>query len=192
MWPVCCAIRRIKPPKADACRLASRRHAGHGRSRPGCSGRFWPRCSSSWTRVRRQRGLWLLHVGRGAGMPSTCEGIWRRNRAQARRCQLRARFRGGCVHCRPSFTLHSGLSKHARAIACVLSCGPFAGGVGNAYADIAQSGHRHGKTVDARGLAVAQCPNIDAERAIVVDTTAPCISSVTPMMPHASPRSRRS
>ena len=45
--------------------------------------------------------LEFLHVGRGRARHRRIEGIWRRgNRAQARRCRLRARFRGGCVHCR--------------------------------------------------------------------------------------------
>ena len=96
-----------------------------------------------------------------------------------------------------SFTLHSGLNKHARAIACVLvfvlALTPLAGGVGNAYADVRKADIVMGETVDARGLAVAQCPNIDAERAIVVDTDgtvyfernaddAACIASVTKIM----------
>ena len=96
-----------------------------------------------------------------------------------------------------SFTLHSGLNKHARAIACVLvfvlALTPVAGGVGNAYADVRKADIVMGETVDARGLAVAQCPNIDAERAIVVDTDgtvyfernaddAACIASVTKIM----------
>ena len=96
-----------------------------------------------------------------------------------------------------SFTLHSGLNKHARAIACVLvfvlALTPVAGGVGNAYADVRKADIVMGETVDARGLAVAQCPNIDAERAIVVDTNgtvyfernaddAACIASVTKIM----------
>ena len=96
-----------------------------------------------------------------------------------------------------SFSLHSGLNKHARAIACVLvfvlALTPVAGGVGNAYADVRKADIVMGETVDARGLAVAQCPNIDAERAIVVDTNgtvyfernaddAACIASVTKIM----------
>ena len=96
-----------------------------------------------------------------------------------------------------SFTLHSGLNKHARAIACVLvfvlALTPVAGGVGNAYADVRKADIVMGETVDLSRLAVAQCPNIDAERAIVVDTDgtvyfernaddAACIASVTKIM----------
>ena len=67
-----------------------------------------------------------------------------------------------------SFTLHSGLNKHARAIACVLvfvlALTPVIGGVSEAYADVRKADIVMGETVDSRGLAVAQCPNIDAER----------------------------
>lgn len=72
-----------------------------------------------------------------------------------------------------SFTFHSGLAKHARAIACVLvfvlALSPLTAGAGHAYADVRKADIVAGETVDARGLAVAQCPNIDAERAIAVD-----------------------
>ena len=101
-----------------------------------------------------------------------------------------------------SFTLHSGLSKHARAIACVLvfvlALIPVAGGVGNAYADVRKADIVMGETVDVRGLAVAQCPNIDADHSDYlallrnVREVSASSASVTPMMPHASPRSRRS
>ena len=70
-------------------------------------------------------------------------------------------------------TLHSGLSKHARAIACVRFVPPpppcrRRRQCVRRYCAKRTSSWK--KTVDARGLAVAQCPNIDAERAIVVDT----------------------
>ena len=56
-----------------------------------------------------------------------------------------------------SFTLHSGLNKHARAIACVLvfvlALTPVAGGVGNAYADVRKADIVMGETVDDSVLA---------------------------------------
>ena len=60
---VCCAIRRIKPPKRRLPVGESRRHQSR-RSRPGCSGRFGL-AARVLGRVRRQRGIRLLHVSRG-------------------------------------------------------------------------------------------------------------------------------
>ena len=72
-----------------------------------------------------------------------------------------------------SFPFHRQACKHARALACVLvfvlACTPVLGWPAAAHADVRKADTVYGETVDARGLAVAQCPNIDAERAIVVD-----------------------
>ncbi len=72
-----------------------------------------------------------------------------------------------------SFPFHRQARKHARALACVLvfvlACTPVLGWPAAAHADVRKADTVYGDTVDARGLAVAQCPNIDAERAIVVD-----------------------
>ena len=94
-----------------------------------------------------------------------------------------------------SFTSHSGLSKHARAIACVLvfvlALTPVIGGVTEAYADVRKADIvMPARRLILGGLAVAQCPNIDAERATVVDANGnvyfernadetACIASVT-------------
>ncbi|MFR3092115.1 MAG: hypothetical protein ACLTMP_10635 [Eggerthella lenta] len=54
---------------------------------------------------------------------------------------------------------------------------------GTAFADVRKADVVYGQTVDARGLAVAQCPSIDAEYAMVVGA-APCTSAAT-AKPHA-------
>ncbi|MFR1639111.1 MAG: hypothetical protein ACLSVD_08005 [Eggerthellaceae bacterium] len=50
----------------------------------------------------------------------------------------------------------------------------------------------YGQTVDARGLAVAQCPSIDAEFAMVMGADGTGTSNATPKAPRRSRPSRRS
>ena len=72
-----------------------------------------------------------------------------------------------------SFSFHRQASKRARFLACVLvfvlACTPALVAPASAHADVRKADIVYGETVDTRGLSVAQCPNIDAERAYVVD-----------------------
>ncbi len=56
----------------------------------------------------------------------------------------------------------------ACALALTLTCG-FVAVPASAFADVRKADVVYGQTVDARGLAVAQCPNIDAEYAFLMD-----------------------
>ncbi|WP_281654978.1 D-alanyl-D-alanine carboxypeptidase family protein [Eggerthella sinensis] len=59
----------------------------------------------------------------------------------------------------------------ARLLACVLACALACTGIvapATAFADVRKADVVYGQTVDARGLAVAQCPSIDAEYAMVM------------------------
>ncbi len=70
------------------------------------------------------------------------------------------------------FTTLSANSLHARFTACVLAFvlafATCAAAPVYAHADVRKADIVYGQTVDSRGLAVSQCPSIDAERAIVV------------------------
>lgn len=62
----------------------------------------------------------------------------------------------------------------ARLLACALSLALAAGGIvalpANAHAEVRKADIVYGQTVDARGLSVAQCPNVDAQYALVMDS----------------------
>lgn len=62
----------------------------------------------------------------------------------------------------------------ARLLACALSLALALGGVAalpaNAHAEVRKADIVYGQTVDARGLSVAQCPNVDAQYALVMDS----------------------
>ncbi len=72
-----------------------------------------------------------------------------------------------------SLSKHNGKGKCASLMACalafVLACSLAALPV-SAFADVRKADVIFGQTVDARGLAVAQCPNVDAEYACVMDS----------------------
>ena len=57
----------------------------------------------------------------------------------------------------------------ACALVFALACGVAVLRCAAALADVRKADVVYGQTVDARGLSVAQCPNIDAEYALVMD-----------------------
>ena len=62
-------------------------------------------------------------------------------------------------------------SWYASLMACVLVLAlGFGLAVPPAYADVRKADVVYGLTVDSRGLSVAQCPSIDAEYALVMDS----------------------
>lgn len=67
---------------------------------------------------------------------------------------------------------HAGKNRCARLVACALALA-LAGGAfaapGAAFADVRKADVVYGQTVDARGLAVSQCPNVDADYAFLMD-----------------------
>ncbi len=68
---------------------------------------------------------------------------------------------------------HTDRSKRARIAACALALAlatSLAVVPASAWADVRKADVVYGQTVDARGLSVAQCPNIDAEYALVMDS----------------------
>lgn len=81
------------------------------------------------------------------------------------------------LHRRISTTLikpcvkHKALSWYASLTACVLVLAlGFGSAVPPAYADVRKADIIYGISVDSRGLSVAQCPSIDAEYALVMDS----------------------
>lgn len=72
-----------------------------------------------------------------------------------------------------SLAASSRSSLRARLLACALAGALVVSGVAApaaAWADVRKADVVYGQTVDARGLSVAQCPNIDAEYALVMDS----------------------
>lgn len=68
---------------------------------------------------------------------------------------------------------HIASTGRARVLACALALTlAFAGAAAPsvALADVRKADVVYGQTVDARGLAVAQCPNVDADYALVMDS----------------------
>ena len=70
-----------------------------------------------------------------------------------------------------NFFEHIASVGRARLLACALACALALSGAAwtaPAFADVRKADVVYGQTVDARGLAVAQCPSIDAEYAMVM------------------------
>ena len=70
-----------------------------------------------------------------------------------------------------NFFEHIASVGRARFLACALACALALSGAAwtvPAFADVRKADVVYGQTVDARGLAVAQCPSIDAEYAMVM------------------------